>query len=750
MIAFLLSTLAFAVPVQMNHQGRLLDSSGVGLEGGHLMTFKVYDSETGGSVLWSNAMAVDFSNGYYSINIGEDGNLDSDVLGQYPVYLEITVGTNSPMSPRYMVSSVPYSVISEVAESVEGPVNATEISVNGTVVVDADGNWVGPGGTGSSTGGSTGGSSTGGSTGGTNSPVYWSDILGRPLGLDDGDDFLTEGQVETYISNGFINLDSSARVGGYEILTTASTITPQWSNLQGIPSDIADGDQDTQLSESQVENYIINGAVNLSSGSQAGGSTILTQGDSIPWSSLSNVPVGLDDGDDDTLGGLNCGSGDVVSWNGTAFECLTLSSGAGNGSILDLGSGSTINGSPIVTQSDLSNPNWNDIADVPAGFLDGVDDDSFADISCGLGETISFDGTDWVCVSSTIDFADIANVPADLVDGDNDTLGVLQCTEGQVPVYSEADSGWVCGEGGGASGELAKSNRIGESDGGEAYSNLDTGTPVTVPDDNFSGFTSALYISDSHTISTLSIDLDITHPDMSELTVILTAPSGTAITLLDGDFSGQTDFDGNLGWDNPINGGDLYSYYGEDTVGTWTLQLIDGVSGNTGELNGWTVRFNEDWDGDIFVGDNVTVQEKIETRGELKVAFGGTFVMTNTDGDETLRIDGETGKFTIGGNSSGTIIYNEAFISQAIWVTSEEITITPSSSSSWQYGDTVYAICPNNYIRIKGYCEQSGGTNHAHFNTDGSYGEGQQCRGVSRFSETMTYQAKTFCMSTAP
>ena len=73
--------------------------------------------------------------------------------------------------------------------------NASDISVNGVQVIDADGNWVGPA---ISGGSSTGGSSTGGSsTGGTNSPVYWSDILGRPLGLDDGDDFLTEGQVET-------------------------------------------------------------------------------------------------------------------------------------------------------------------------------------------------------------------------------------------------------------------------------------------------------------------------------------------------------------------------------------------------------------------------------------------------------------------------------------------------------------------------------------------------------------------------
>ena len=80
-------------------------------------------------------------------------------------------------------------------------------------------------------------------------------------------------------------------MGGYDLLTTNSTITPQWSNLQGIPSDIADGDQDTKLTESEVENYIINGAINLGSGSQAGGSTILTQNSSIDWSSLANFQM---------------------------------------------------------------------------------------------------------------------------------------------------------------------------------------------------------------------------------------------------------------------------------------------------------------------------------------------------------------------------------------------------------------------------------------------------------------------------
>ena len=54
-------------------------------------------------------------------------------------------------------------------------------------------------------------------------------------------------------------------------------------------------------------------------------------------------------------------------------------------------------------------------------------------------------------------------------------------------------------------------------------------------------------------------------------------------------------------------------------------------------------RFNEDWDGEIFVGDNVTVQETMSVRGELRIEYGGSLVMTNTDGEETVRVEAEDG-----------------------------------------------------------------------------------------------------------
>jgi len=45
-----------------------------------------------------------------------------------------------------------------------------------------------------------------------------------------------------------------------------------WNDLQGIPADFADGvDNDTILSESEVENYVTNGALDLAEGTTIGG-----------------------------------------------------------------------------------------------------------------------------------------------------------------------------------------------------------------------------------------------------------------------------------------------------------------------------------------------------------------------------------------------------------------------------------------------------------------------------------------------
>ena len=186
----LFSPLAQAVPLQITQQGRMLDSSGTAVDGSQIVVFRVYDAETGGTQLWEEYLTVQFNNGYYATILGIDdtGNpLDSDTLGLYPVYLEIQLNSNPPMSPRQAINSAPYAQISGIAESVQGgTVNASDVQIGSVPVIDGNRNWV-----------------------------------GEPITVD-------------------------------------------WSSINNVPTEFQDGDNDTTLSESDVENYVTNNGLSLS------------------------------------------------------------------------------------------------------------------------------------------------------------------------------------------------------------------------------------------------------------------------------------------------------------------------------------------------------------------------------------------------------------------------------------------------------------------------------------------------------
>lgn len=151
MISLLLAMFAVqtadAVPLQLTQQGRLLDSTGSAVTGIHTVTFSLYDASTGGYQWWTESVSVSFNNGYYSAILGADEQnnpLDTSTLALYPLYLEVQINGGSPLSPRQVLNSTPYAQIAGVAESVDGSVNATTISVQGNLVIDSAGNWVGP------------------------------------------------------------------------------------------------------------------------------------------------------------------------------------------------------------------------------------------------------------------------------------------------------------------------------------------------------------------------------------------------------------------------------------------------------------------------------------------------------------------------------------------------------------------------------------------------------------------------------
>jgi len=148
LLCLLVPSLALAVPTQLNHQGRLLDSAGLPVQGELPVTFTLEDAEEAGNVLWSETLDVDFSDGYYSVKLGSSGDnvIDAALLAEASLWIGLTIDGGDQLSPLRRVVSAPYAVLADSAVNVRGGlVEASEVVVGGEVVIDTSGNWIGGG-----------------------------------------------------------------------------------------------------------------------------------------------------------------------------------------------------------------------------------------------------------------------------------------------------------------------------------------------------------------------------------------------------------------------------------------------------------------------------------------------------------------------------------------------------------------------------------------------------------------------------
>jgi hypothetical protein len=130
-----------AVPPGLTEQGRLFDTAGSPLQGTVSLTFTLWDAPTGGSALWTETQVVPLDAGYFSTQLGAVTPIPTSLWNGSPRHLGIQVGADPEMSPRQATESVPYAL---VAGDAVGAIHPTTVSVNGQVVIDAGGNWVGP------------------------------------------------------------------------------------------------------------------------------------------------------------------------------------------------------------------------------------------------------------------------------------------------------------------------------------------------------------------------------------------------------------------------------------------------------------------------------------------------------------------------------------------------------------------------------------------------------------------------------
>ena len=162
-LALLVPSLAAAVPLEIPHQGRLLDSAGDPLESTHTLDLVLYSTSAGGTELWSDTFSVAFDNGYFDLILGAGNPLDLSVFDNDDIYLGMTVDGGTELPERLKLASVPFAL--GAGDLASGAVlDVSEVRVDGTTVID--------------------------STGAITAPVSWSDITDVPD--DIGTDTLAE------------------------------------------------------------------------------------------------------------------------------------------------------------------------------------------------------------------------------------------------------------------------------------------------------------------------------------------------------------------------------------------------------------------------------------------------------------------------------------------------------------------------------------------------------------------------------
>ncbi|NJL60400.1 MAG: S8 family serine peptidase [Desulfobacteraceae bacterium] len=100
-----------------------------------------------------------------------------------------------------------------------------------------------------------------------------------------------------------------------------------------------------------------------------------------------------------------------------------------------------------------------------------------------------------------------------------------------------------------------------------------------IPDNDSAGVSSAISISDSFRLEHVEVIFQATHPYRGDLKIVLTSPSGTQSVLAELHSDSNADYDN---WKFMSA-----RHWGESSAGTWTLNVSDLRSGNTGTFDTW-------------------------------------------------------------------------------------------------------------------------------------------------------------------
>jgi len=113
-------------------------------------------------------------------------------------------------------------------------------------------------------------------------------------------------------------------------------------------------------------------------------------------------------------------------------------------------------------------------------------------------------------------------------------------------------------------------------------------TNLTIPDNDPEGIESLVCVDESGIIVNLDISIDITHPYIGDLRVILSLPSGVEVKLHDRTGFNRHDIKKTFSTKSDVS---LQFIVGSEIRGEWRLRVMDLEGRDVGKLNKWVLDF---------------------------------------------------------------------------------------------------------------------------------------------------------------
>jgi hypothetical protein len=168
------STCPAEVPLLLNYQGSVRLAGSAPSDTTVQVSFAIYDSDTGGALLWSETHEASIDDGRFHVLLGSRNALPDSLFTAPERYLGFTISGSPEMAPRHRIVSVAYAIRAAEADDVPGrdisprsillsqgaagldstgtlaatkveaqTVTAGSLAVGGVGVIDRAGRWVG-------------------------------------------------------------------------------------------------------------------------------------------------------------------------------------------------------------------------------------------------------------------------------------------------------------------------------------------------------------------------------------------------------------------------------------------------------------------------------------------------------------------------------------------------------------------------------------------------------------------------------